>query len=198
MAIFTSDLLCRIGSIGGNCHVFFKTVEHHHLLGIHSKSNQFLCPCAFVLLYFFHCAGLREYWFTLPGFKSHSSLCSYVKKAGKVGNTEWEIATHRFIYYISMRRIHKDIFKCCGSSSVNPFWTDIQQTKEISVGFEVTALLQASITETWPKNSRDEDIESYFPAAHRDSDLTFATVVSRAQRVSCHLFFSWIWQSQLL
>lgn len=147
---------------------------------------------------FFHCAGLREYWFTLPGFKSHSSLCSYVKKAGKVGNTEWEIATHRFIYYISMRRIHKDIFKCCGSSSVNPFWTDIQQTKEISVGFEVTALLQASITETWPKNSRDEDIESYFPAAHRDSDLTFATVVSRAQRVSCHLFFSWIWQSQLL
>lgn len=167
-------------------------------MGIHSKSNQFLCPCAFVLLYFFHCAGLREYWFTLPGFKSDSSLCSYVKKAGKVGNTEWEIATHRFIYYISMRRIHKDIFKCCGSSSVNPFWTDIQQTKEISVGFEVTALLQASITETWPKNSRDEDIESYFPAAHRDSDLTFATVVSRAQRVSCHLFFSWIWQSQLL
>lgn len=64
MAIFTSDLLCRIGSIGGNCHAFFKTVEHHHLLGIHSKSNQFLCLCAFAILYFFivqDCASIDSH-----------------------------------------------------------------------------------------------------------------------------------------
>lgn len=80
------------------------------------------------------------------------------------------------------------------SVSADPFWTDIPL---FSVCFEVAAQLQAGITETWPTNSRDEGRENHFPAAHWDSNLTFATVAGRAQRVFMSPI-SRIWQSQFL